>query len=127
MTASYFPDIIMLKKKYRLKNEKAFSATYRIKNCKSNEFLTLYVGKNKIDDTIPTKVAFIVSKKIHKRAVKRNKIKRRLREIYIAALNNHLADNLQKALSLIFIARGKALDASFSELQNAVTDIIKKF
>ena len=117
----------MLRKKYRLKNEKAFSATFRVRNCKSNEFLTLYVGKEKSDEKIPTKAGFVVSKKIHKRAVKRNKIKRRLREIYISAVKNHLADNLQKSLSLIFIARGKALDASFSELENAVLDLMKKF
>jgi len=120
-------DVIMLKKKYRLKNEKAFSATFRIRNCKSNEFLTLYVGKNKTDEKIPTKVGFVVSKKIHKRAVKRNKIKRRLREIYISSMKNHTADNLQKAMSLIFIARGKALEASFSELESAVLDLMKKF
>ncbi len=120
-------DVIMLKKKYRLKNEKAFSATFRIRNCKSNEFLTLYVGKDKTDDKIPTKAGFVVSKKIHKRAVKRNKIKRRLREIYISAVKNHSADNLQKAMSLIFIARGKALEASFSELQDAVLNLMKKF
>ncbi len=117
----------MLKKKYRLKNEKAFSATFRLRNCKSNEFLTLYVGKEKSDEKIPTKAGFVVSKKIHKRAVKRNKIKRRLREIYISSVKNHTADNLQKSLSLIFIARGKALDANFSELENAVLDLMKKF
>ena len=120
-------DVIMLRKKYRLKKEKAFSATFRVRNCKSNEFLTLYVGKEKSDEKIPTKVGFVVSKKIHKRAVKRNKIKRRLREIYISAMKNHLADNLQKAMSLIFIARGKALEASYSELEQAVVELMKKF
>lgn len=117
----------MLKKKFRLKNEKAFSATFRLKNCKSNEFLTLYVGKEKSDEKIPTKAGFVVSKKVHKRAVKRNKIKRRLREIYISAVKNHVADKLQKSLSLIFIARGKALDADFSELNSAVLDLMQKF
>lgn len=117
----------MLKKKFRLKNEKAFSATFRLRNCKSNEFLTLYVGKEKSDEKIPTKAGFVVSKKIHKRAVKRNKIKRRLREIYISAVKNHAADKLQKSLSLIFIARGKALDADFSELNSAVLDLMQKF
>lgn len=117
----------MLKKKYRLKNEKAFSATFRLKNCKSNEFVTLYVGKEKTDEKIPTKAGFVVSKKVHKRAVKRNKIKRRLREIYISAVKNHVADNLQKSLSLIFIARGKALEASFSELNSAVLSLMQRF
>lgn len=120
-------DVIMLKKKYRLKNEKAFSATFRIRNCKSNEFLTLYVGKDKTDDKIPTKAGFVVSKKIHKRAVKRNKIKRRLREIYTDAVKNNLIDNTQDALSVIFIAKYKCLEIGYDELKQAAIELLQKF
>ncbi len=89
--------------------------------------MTLYVGKEKTDEKIPTKVGFVVSKKIHKRAVKRNKIKRRLREIYISAVKDHAADKLQRAMSLIFIARSNALEADFAELNSAVLDLMQKF
>ena len=115
----------MLKKKYRLRKNTAFSATFRLKNCKSNEFLTIYKGKEKSDDKIPTKAGFVVSKKIHKRAVKRNKIKRRLREIYLLSENEN--NNLQNALSVIFIAKSNILDLSYQQLKEVVFDLIKKF
>ncbi|MCR5261633.1 MAG: ribonuclease P protein component [Candidatus Gastranaerophilales bacterium] len=117
----------MLKKKFRLRKNIAFSATFRLKNCKSNEVLTLYKGKDKTDDKIPTKVGFVVGKKIHKRAVKRNKIKRRLREIYIEAVKNGTAQKLQDAMSLIFIAKSKILDLSYQEIKQAVEGLIEKF
>ena len=108
----------MLKKKYRLRKNTAFSATFRLKNCKSNEFLTIYKGKEKSDDKIPTKAGFVVSKKIHKRAVKRNKIKRRLREIYL--LSEKENNNLQKALSVIFIAKSSILDLPEIHIKTAM-------
>lgn len=117
----------MLKKKYRLKKETAFSATFRLKDCKSNAFLTVYKGKAKTNPAIPTKIGVIVSKKVHKRAVKRNKIKRRLREIYIEACKNGLSENLQQALSIIFIANAKSLEADFLTLKEAVFEILNRF
>lgn len=117
----------MLKKKFRLRKNISFSATFRLKNCKSNDVLTLYKGKNKTDQNIPTKVGFVVGKKIHKRAVKRNKIKRRLREIYIEAVKNNQALNLQDAVSLVFIAKSKILDLSFQEIKKSLLDLIQKF
>lgn len=117
----------MLKKKYRLRKNIAFSATFRLKNCKSNEYLTLYKGKEKSDEKIPTKVGFVVGKKVHKRAVKRNKIKRRLREIYLEAVKTNQAQNLQNAISLVFIAKSKILDLEYKQLKLIVNDIIQRF
>lgn len=117
----------MLKKKYRLKKETAFSATYRLKNCKSNGVLTIYKGKAKTAEKIPTKLGIVVSKKIHKRAVRRNRIKRRLREIYIDAVKNHLVDNTQDALSIIFIAKYRCLDISYQELSASVIKLLQEF
>lgn len=117
----------MLKKKYRLRKETAFSATYRLKNCKSNNVLTIYKGKSKTDENVPTKIGIVVSKKIHKRAVKRNKIKRRLREIYTDAVKNNLIDNTQDALSVIFIAKYKCLEIGYDELKQAAIELLQKF
>ena len=78
----------MLNKRYRLKKHSAFSATYRAKNSVADEFMILYLGKEKTNDEIPTRAGFVVSKKIHKRSVKRNRIKRLMRESYRLALKN---------------------------------------
>lgn len=117
----------MLKKKYRLKKNSAFTATFKLRNCKSNEFITIYRGKDKDNNEIPLKAGFVVSKKIHKRAVKRNKIKRRLREIYIEALKCGHAEKFEKSLSIIFVARPKILDTDFLTLKNTVFELMKSF
>ena len=117
----------MLKKKYRLRRNIAFSATFRLKNCKSNDVLTLYKGKSKTEAAIPTKVGFVVSKKIHKRAVKRNKIKRRMREIYLEAVRCGVAEKLQESVSLVFIAKSEILDLNYVQIRKLMFDLIQSF
>ena len=70
----------MLKKQYRLKNKKAFNAIYKLKNSTHKGGVSLFVGLKKKDETQTTKVGFVVSKKTHKRAVKRNRLRRLMRE-----------------------------------------------
>ena len=72
----------MLQKKYRLRKNIEFVATYAQKKYVSNSYFTINVGKAKPTEDFISKAAFVVSKKIHKRAVVRNKIKRRMREAY---------------------------------------------
>ena len=78
----------MLPKQYRLKKKIAFNATYRTGVSYHQNGIIMFCGKKK-DDEYPTKIGFVVSKKIHKRAVKRNRIKRLMREslrLYIKSL-----------------------------------------
>ena len=72
----------MLKEEFRLKKNSSFKATYLQRRIVSDEFFVLYGGKNKENSDAPTKIGFVVSKKIHKRAVKRNRIKRLAREAF---------------------------------------------
>ena len=69
----------MLPKQFRLKKRLAFKATYKVKNSSHKGGVTLFAGIVKKEDC-PTKVGFVVSKKVHKRAVKRNRLKRLMRE-----------------------------------------------
>ena len=105
----------MLQKKYRLKNNAAFKATYRLKNSYYKSGIALWVGKEKAED-IPTRAAFVVSKKTHKRAVRRNRLKRLMREAYRLSLKNNSAPISQNYMSLIFIGYEKALDKDFKEI-----------
>ena len=75
----------MLPKEYRLKKRSAFTATYKTGTSFHIDGITLFCGKKK-ENSYPTKVGFVVSKKIHKRAVKRNRIKRLMRESYRLAI-----------------------------------------
>ena len=115
----------MLKKQYRLKNKAAFSATYRGKNSFHKGGVTLYAGILKKEDT-PTRVGFVVSKKTHKRAVKRNRLKRLMRESYRLLLKSQDVANSQKYLSLIFIGSENALDKDFKEMQYIIKKLLMR-
>lgn len=74
----------------------------------------------------PTKIGFVVSKKTHKRAVKRNRIKRLMRESVRLYIKNSPQDFDTKYMSLIFVASTKLLDKNFKEVDNAVKKLIGK-
>lgn len=112
----------MLPKKYRLKKRTAFSATYRTGTSFHKDGITVFCGKNKTPD-FTTKIGFVVSKKIHKRAVKRNRIKRLMRE----SLRLYIKDNSfdSKYMSLIFVASSKLLNKNFKEINCSMEKLIR--
>ena len=125
----------MLPKQYRLKRRSAFQATYKVKNSTHSGGVTLFAGKLKTaikqedeNNTFipPTKVGFVVSKKVHKRAVKRNRLKRLMRESYRLLLKENDLANSQKYLSLIFVASEKLLDKNFDYVKTNIKNLLEK-
>ena len=82
------------------------------------------VGKANQEDS-PVKIGFVVSKKTHKRAVKRNRIKRLMRESVRLILKDNTT-NLNKYMSLIFTAHTGALGKNFSEVDSSIKQLIKE-
>jgi ribonuclease P protein component len=117
---------VMLPKQYRLKNRNAFSATYRVKNSFYDGGIALFAGLKKKDLSTDTKVGFVVSKKTHKRAVKRNRLKRLMRESYRLLLKNNDLGNSQEYMSLIFVGHEKALGKDFDKIQKSINKLIKE-
>lgn len=116
----------MLPKQYRLKNKYAFNATYRVKNSTYFGGVALFAGiKKKTSDT-ETRVGFVVSKKTHKRANKRNRIKRLMRESYRLLLKENNLGTSQNYMSLIFVGKERVLDKSFNEMQNIIKTLLHR-
>lgn len=97
--------------------------------CSSKEFTAIYAGKRvacpmfiiyySVLDSIG-KAGFTVSKKVSKSAVKRNKFKRWLREIY--RRNRNL---LPENVSIIIRVLPRAIGANFKEIEDEVLSLFK--
>ncbi|OGH02893.1 MAG: ribonuclease P protein component [Candidatus Levybacteria bacterium RIFCSPHIGHO2_01_FULL_37_17] len=102
-----------------LKKENRLSKFGKIENLKSVSS-PYFILKYKKGDEKTAHFGFIVSKKINKRAVVRNQVKRKLREIVVK--------NLESVMSGTFflIAREKSTEASFENLDFSFKQILKK-
>ena len=93
-----------------------FQRLYRT-NGQANGYLVLYARKNR---TNANRVGITVSKKLG-HAVVRNRVRRRLREIY--RLNE---SRFQPGWDIVVVARTKAVHAEFSKLQEGYLDLARK-
>ncbi len=116
----------MLPKKYRLKNTRAFEATYKNRHIVSDSMLTIYVGKEKKELLAETKFGFVVSKKFHKRAVKRNRIKRLMRECVRLCLKGNHLKKAEKYMSFIIIPKHNALDSNLKTIETSFYKLLEK-
>ena len=116
----------MLKKEYRLKKRIAFNATYRTGQSFHNNGITVFCGKKKKNNE-PTKIGFVVSKKIHKRAVKRNRIKRLMRESVRLYIKNSNQIDKCEHISLIFVASSKLLTKNFTEINITINKLMESY
>ena len=111
----------MLPKELRLKKRSAFNATYKTGKSFHNDGITMFCGR-KNEMRHPTKAGFVVSKKIDKRAVIRNKIKRRMRESF----KIYLKEKEIPYLSLIMSAKENAKNADFQITLKSVYKLMDK-
>ncbi len=108
----------MLKNYQRIRKNKEFLNLYKKGGFLKNQFFLLKFIKN---DLKFSRFGFVVSLKVSKRAVDRNLLKRRMREI-IRSLN----DKIKPGFDLIFIINFKAKDLKFLLLKNNVVNSLKK-
>ena len=116
----------MLQRKYRLKKYSAFIATYRLNNAVADKNVCVYFGKKRTDETKNVKVGFVVSKKIHKRAVVRNHIKRLMRENFRNILKNEEYSFLNDYLSIICVAKKGMLEADYHNTTKSFNYLLNK-
>ena len=116
----------MLNKKFRLKRACAFNATYSNRDIESDSNICIYFGKNKTDKNIYTKIGFVVSKKIHKRAVVRNRIKRLMRESFRQILKNPDNIYIYNYISVICVAKSPCVNSDYASIDNSLRSLISR-
>jgi ribonuclease P protein component len=95
--------------------KKEFEAVFRKGKTKAGKLVFLKILKNNQDDN---RFGVVVSKKISKKAVNRNKIKRRLREIIRQA-------HIKPGLNIIIIAKPEIIDKNYQDIKNELEDLFK--
>jgi ribonuclease P protein component len=108
----------MLPKKNRLKKKKDFERVFRGGKSFKKGFLVLRLKKN---DLKINRFGFVVSKKISKKAVKRNQIKRRLREAVRSKMNLY-----KKGFDLIFISLPGLEKKNFQNIKDTIVFLLNK-
>ena len=98
-----------MKFSHSLKLNHIFQRLYRT-NGQANGYLVLYARKNRTDTN---RVGITVGKKLG-HAVVRNRVRRRLREVY--RLNE---DKFQSGWDIVVVARTRAVYADFAQLVDA--------
>ena len=99
-----------------LKLNHIFQRLYRTGG-KGNRLLVMYVRRNRLG---VNRVGVTVGKKLGK-AVVRNRVRRRLREVYRLHESRFLP-----GWDIVVVARGRAVEASFQDLTGAYLSLAKK-
>ena len=99
-----------------LKLNHVFQRLYRSKG-QANSYLVLYARKNRTDGN---RVGITVGKKLGKAHI-RNRVRRRLREIY--RLHE---DRFTPGWDIVVVARSRAVDADFARLTEAYLSLAQK-
>ena len=107
----------MLKKINRIGRKKEF---LEIKNKGRMINSPLFGAVSLVDETREVKFGFVISKKISKRAVDRNKIKRRMSEILVKKLDKFILGT-----KIVFLAKKSLLGAKMGEIEEEIDKLIK--
>ena len=108
----------MLQKANRLKKKNDFEAVFKKGRSFKNSFLVLKTAPNKLKET---RFGLVVSQKISKKAVVRNKVRRRLSEAIRMEING-----IKKGRDMVLIALPGIENKSLLEIKEILASVIKK-
>ena len=111
-----------LPKNSKIKSRYIFRNLKKFEYIDSNNFYKLIGSKQELlnnpRNNISPQIGLIISKRVYKSAVKRNKCKRRLSEAYKIAREKYM-NKLAKYKYLVFILRQDIYDCAFNNLINS--------
>ncbi len=110
----------MLPKRNRLKKKKDFEQVFKKGQFFREDFLTLKIVLNGLKNS---RFGFIVSKKVSKKAVTRNKIKRWLRVAILLQIK--MGGITQKPSDIIIIIKPGVEIKNFQEIKETINRILK--
>ena len=108
----------MLKKENRIVKRTEFLKIKETGTIKQSPFFGLAYLIDK--ENVENKIGFIISKKVSKKAVTRNKIRRQISEIIY-----NLVDDLPKGFIGIFLVRSNILDIEMKSLQIEIEKVFE--
>ena len=105
----------MLPKQNRLRLKKDFERIFETGRWGGTDFISLKYAKN--EDGDDPKIGFMVGKKVSKSAVKRNRVKRQMREVVRLALKK---GQIKPNFDVIVVAKPKILGRSHFEIEQTL-------
>lgn len=120
----------MIPRQYRLKHMKDFDILFKEGHFVNGDLVTLKIWKLDLDkypkrnySSDDLKIGFVVGKKVSKSAVKRNRIKRQMREVARLMLKE---DKLKSSFTLALIAKPLILGKKYEEIRSDIENVLKK-
>lgn len=120
----------MLQRANRLKKKVDFDTVYKHGRFVGGAFVTAKIWQVAPDQfpkrlyrSDDLKIAFVVSKKVHKSAVQRNRVKRRMREIVRLMIKS---GQLHHGFMVVLMAKPEMLDALYGDIQKDIAQVFKR-
>ncbi|MCL5003896.1 MAG: ribonuclease P protein component [Patescibacteria group bacterium] len=111
MRLSQRKDFLLVKRRGQILNTPLFTLSY----LKRNQALSFGI-----------RFGFIISKGISKRAVKRNRVRRRVCEAVRLWLKSQPEPLSKSSVDVVFIMRGRSLNAGYEEFSTLVNSVLPK-
>lgn len=123
----------MLPSQERLRRASVFQRAYNKRMVVSTSIVTMYVlpkeGRSVGRGDWKPLTGFVVAKKVSKSAVKRNRAKRRIREVYRLLRTSIFSGERQDIAlrdwyAIVFVAQEPALEATYQQIEDAVVSCL---
>jgi ribonuclease P protein component len=108
----------MLPKKHRLTKKDNFDAIHRKGRFFGERFIAIKSLKNNLSYS---RFGFLVGLKVSKKAVVRNKIKRRIRESVKLKL-----DKIKPGFDIVVLTKPEITEKDYSEIKKAINSVLEK-